>query len=417
MVGTEGFEPSTAWSQPLILVVILVSSTLLSGCTGDEGPISQETVDEGLGCTYSEAINYNSSSIVDDGSCEYQQLGDPILGCMYSDALNYNPLATEDNGSCMYPEAPVERENTGIMEIYYQILPCSDTMISNGTINDFDTNFREIGNIIVVEKNGTLAYEVFYTVYSGNEYIGNQTYIGYSYSSNGVDWTKHDESIINRPLEDPYVIYENGVYHLFAEDKLDLPFRNIRKYHSQDGLNWTDDGDIFDTKSGGVPNDWENEDVSSPVVWIEENGTWYMLYEGRGGVHRGNIGLAYSNDGYNWSRINENNTPTFANGSIFSWDESGVVPDDLIKIDDEYYMLYHGYSRNHGGQWKMGIAKTENFEEWERHRANPIAEINTLMFTSIEERYLFHFTGDKASTSETRNIGGICTFMIDEISF
>ena len=80
-------------------------------------------------------------------------------------------------------------------------------------------------------------------------------------------------------------------------------------------------------------------------------------------------------------------------------------------------MLYHGYSRNHGGQWKMGIAKTENFEDWDRHRANPIAEINTLMFTRIEGGYLFHYTGDKASTSNTRNIGGICTFMIDEISF
>ena len=65
----------------------------------------------------------------------------------------------------------------------------------------------------------------------------------------------------------------------------------------------------------------------------------------------------------------------------------------------------------------MGIAKTENFEDWERHRANPIAEINTLMFTNIEGGYLFHFTGDKASTSSTKNIGGICTFIIDEISF
>jgi hypothetical protein len=318
MVDAGRFEPSTTLSQALILMIILVSSTFLAGCTGDEESISQETVDEGLGCTYSDAINDNSSSIVDGGSCEYQQLSDTILGCMYSDALNFNPLATEDNGSCKYSEAQVERENTGIMEIYNQILLCSDTMISNSTINDFDTNFREIGNVIVVEKNGTLTYEVFYTVYSGDKYVGNQTYIGYSYSSNGVDWTKHDELIINRPLEDPYVIYENGVYHLFAEDKLDLPFRNIRKYHSQDGLNWTDDGDVFDTKSGGAPNDWENEDVSSPVVWIEENETWYMLYEGRGGVHRGNIGLAYSNDGYNWSRINENNTPIFTNGSIFS---------------------------------------------------------------------------------------------------
>jgi len=311
----------------------------------------------------------------------------------------------------------LEVEVTGIMEIYEQIIPCSNTIILNGTENDFDTNFREIGNIITIEKDGILTYEMYYTVYSGHAYIGNQTYIGHSYSSNGVEWLKHEEFIINRPLEDPYVIYENGVYHLFAEDKLDLPFRNIRKYHSTDGLIWIDDGDIFDITSGGTPNGWENQDVSSPVAWIEGNGTWYMLYEGRGMSHRGNIGLAYSYDGYNWTRINENNTPVFTNGSIYSWDESGVVPDDLLKINDEYYMLYHGYSVNLGGQWKMGVAKTKNFEDWSRFRANPIADINTLMFTNISDSYLYHFTGDKKSNSNTKHIEGICTFEIDRISF
>ena len=69
MVDAGGFEPATTWSQAPIMMIILVSSTLLVGCTGDEGQKSQETVEGGLGCTYSEAINYNSSSIVVKNIC------------------------------------------------------------------------------------------------------------------------------------------------------------------------------------------------------------------------------------------------------------------------------------------------------------------------------------------------------------
>ena len=58
-------------------------------------------VDEIFGCTYSTALNFNSSATIDDGSCVYEDCyTDEILGCTYSTALNYNPEATFDDGSC-----------------------------------------------------------------------------------------------------------------------------------------------------------------------------------------------------------------------------------------------------------------------------------------------------------------------------
>ena len=50
---------------------------------------------EGLGCTDSNASNYDSTAIINDGSCVF-------IGCTDSNAENYNPSANEDDGSCVY---------------------------------------------------------------------------------------------------------------------------------------------------------------------------------------------------------------------------------------------------------------------------------------------------------------------------
>jgi predicted GH43/DUF377 family glycosyl hydrolase len=287
---------------------------------------------------------------------------------------------------------------------------CNNTIIKNGTGTDFDVNFREIGNTLIDEENSSERYKLYYSAYSKNALKSNQTYIGYSYSEDGINWEKYHSEIISRPLEDPYVIKHEGIYHLFAEDKLDQPFRNIRKYHSYDGINWIDDGDVLDIEVGGEPSGWESKDVSSPVVWIESD-MWHMLYEGRGNGG-GKIGHATSNDGINWTRDLTN--PIFGPGMSGSWDELQIVPDDLIIINGTYYLFYHGYSNLTYPFFKGGIAKSENLNEWSRLIDEPFADVNTLMANKVDENYLFYFTGDTRENSPTAHIRGICSFEVDE---
>lgn len=50
-----------------------------------------------LGCTDSEACNYNPLAGIDNGTCDYS-----CFGCTYTSAVNYSPLAVFDDGSCIF---------------------------------------------------------------------------------------------------------------------------------------------------------------------------------------------------------------------------------------------------------------------------------------------------------------------------
>jgi len=193
------------------------------------------------------------------------------------------------------------------------------------------------------------------------------------------------------------------VYYLFVEDKGRLTkkgkpsFRNIRRYHSLDCKNWIDDGIILDIDEGGIPLNWQNKDVSSPIVYIE-NGIWYLFYEGRGKPNTelktkhisslGKIGLAISNDGFHFKKISQR--PIIDVGKPGDWDDRGVVPDDLIKYNNTYYLIYHGNGHflaplfcRDWACWRTGIAKSEDLIHFEKLKFNPINPLNGMSDTAM----------------------------------
>jgi hypothetical protein len=101
--------------------IYTVVASLDGGCSLSH----QFTIGEIIeGCTDSEAFNYNSEALIEDGSCiakvpgcteeladNYMQSANfndgscfyTILGCTDQDASNYNSQANQDNGNCQYP--------------------------------------------------------------------------------------------------------------------------------------------------------------------------------------------------------------------------------------------------------------------------------------------------------------------------
>ena len=85
---------------------------------------------EVLGCTYSNACNYNAESNQDNGSCEWTSCS--VQGCTYVDADNYNESATVDDGSCEYSQlsCPSDLNKDGIVGVPDLLLFLADFSMS-----------------------------------------------------------------------------------------------------------------------------------------------------------------------------------------------------------------------------------------------------------------------------------------------
>lgn len=216
-----------------------------------------------------------------------------------------------------------------------------------------DEQFREIGNILYDPDDAAYPYKTVYSAHAG-AYTENNVFLFGAKSADGETWVKTGQ-ISTRSGEDPYLVKDGATYHIFCEDKEVVPFRNIRRYTATvfDGT-WTDQGDALTYNSAA----WENGDVSSPVVW-KEGSTWYMFYEGRGTSQLGAVGLATAAVlSGPWTKSGSNPIITgyqTARGPL-GW-ASHLVPDDIVKIDEAYYLLVHGFIRDHNtvafGDWKI----------------------------------------------------------------
>jgi len=265
-------------------------------------------------------------------------------------------------------------------------------IIPVGGVDESDRFMTEIGNILYEPNEDSRKYKQFYTGYNSGPSTDEKVH--YAYSEDGVNWTKSSfNPVISDRAEDPYVLKVGSIYYLFAEDKQGGA-TDIKRWHSSDCETWVDDGVVLENE--GV--DWESHDVSSPIVWMEES-IWYMLYEGRklNGSLIGKMGLATSEDGLNWTKYGSN--PVFVGSGVNGdFDKNQVVPDDIVKIEDTYYLTYHGHD---GVEWRCGIATSPDLINWTRI-GTPIQfygeDSTPIMVYWDGNRYIFHIDTDTEGT-------------------
>lgn len=177
-------------------------------------------------------------------------------------------------------------------------------------------------------------------------------------NDNGETFQRYSRApIIDRTDKEPLtilviscILIENGIWRMWYDSadywiSEELPRYNIKYAESTDGIHWKREGKVAVT--------WKNENETrvSRASVIKDGDIyrmWLCYAMGSGGY---NMGYAESNDGYNFTRMDEK---AGIEMSATGWDSQMICYPNVFKHKGEIYMLYCG---NGYGREGFGIAK------------------------------------------------------------
>ena len=225
----------------------------------------------------------------------------------------------------------------------------SNPVLSKGTSGDWDD--ERVGYPCVVFEYGV--YRMWYAGYDGSEWA-----IGYATSTDGNSWTKYGSNPIlslstgkwdSVGVRDPWVLRVGNTYHMWYVGWSSASGYMVGHATSSDGTSWTKDS-ANPVLEPEPLNDWEAYYIENPCV-VRDNGHFIMYYSGGYTSNKQRIGLAYSDDGANWSRDPLNPYMDWGNDTLFS--DDGVAMGSVLIEGGMHRMYYAGYD---GSSWTIGYA-------------------------------------------------------------
>lgn len=223
--------------------------------------------------------------------------------------------------------------------------PLSSPVLTPGGAGTWDSWAVAPGPVL--KEGGT--YKMYYLGYSDpNE----QFHIGLATSSDGKVWEKYPTPVLvgssnwERQISPHSILKKDGVYYLYYIGRIQTTQDRIGLAFSTDGISWS--------KYSGNPilvptQSWEGSGVSWPSV-IYENGVFKMVYMKISSVINA-FGMATSNDGKNWTKLNTN--PIFhAQNTHNGWANYDISYPFYTKVGNEYRIYYSGWNQ---GMYKIGF--------------------------------------------------------------
>jgi predicted GH43/DUF377 family glycosyl hydrolase len=282
----------------------------------------------------------------------------------------YNPLLSSSNQ--FFDEFGVAQPqiviSDGIYRMYYVgVAAAASKYVLYAESNDGLNWYKPISNPILypgnygtwdswavhpgaVFKDDDGIYKMYYCGFA-DQY--SQWHIGLATSSDGINWEKRSQPILNGTSGWEYqigassIIKKDGVYYLYYYGR-SLPNYSIAVATSSDGINFTKH-----TSNPILTNQqaWELNGVLYPSVISQTNGLKmvYMNSNGSG------FGIATSSDGLNW--IKSNNNPFFTNqNTANSWAVEKIAYPFWLKLPNETRIYYSGIS-NYSDDLKIGMVR------------------------------------------------------------
>ena len=221
-------------------------------------------------------------------------------------------------------------------------------------------------------------YEMFYCGSYGPEISWYPYQVGFAWSSDGINWTKHAGNPVLVPEPGAWdensidlgsVLRENGEYKLWYCNGGNAAVRQIGYATSVDGINWT--------KYAGNPvlsggsEAWE----AGGIIWcsvVSNSGTYTLYYTGIDITSTFySIGRATSPDGINWQKDTLNN-PILTPGLSGQWDSKSVCGPYCLYTSGTLYLYFTGWAINYAGNFIGLASSTDNGITWNKYASNPV---------------------------------------------
>lgn len=212
-------------------------------------------------------------------------------------------------------------------------------------------------NPVVVERGGRLL-----NFYSG--FDGKTWHTGLAESGDGARWEKQGRILSpDAATWEGNYIAANGA-SLVANDEIlhwyqgGSPAR-IGLARSRDGKSWRKEAaPVVDF---GPRGSWDERAAADPYV-LRAGGKFYMYYLGEDRARRQRLGLAVSEDGTGWTKLQSN--PVLETGGAGALDENGLGEPAVWQSHGWYWMLFTGRARNEVR--RMALARSRDGVAWER---------------------------------------------------
>jgi len=244
----------------------------------------------------------------------------------------------------------------------------NNPILSKGESGAWDEGGIGGGCVILVD---TLFYRWFWGWNTDRSIMG----IGLATSTDGITWMEYENNpvIPNTPtgtwddfatLQYLNILYNGEQYMMWycgCKDEYKVPGYYTMKIGcatSSDGITWTpyeNNPILVESKTSSA---WDYWKVEMPTVVKNQTG-YHMWFHGDNG--KSQIGYAHSDDGFNWTKCDDN--PVLKPKRIGSWSQIGIMG-PVVRYDASdniYQMWYMGGSISNGAQIsQIGYATAPN---------------------------------------------------------
>lgn len=182
--------------------------------------------------------------------------------------------------------------------------------------------------------------------YQGRDAHG-VTRIGLATSTDGAEFTKYEAPVLDigpnyawdgKAVGDPYVIAHSGELYLYylGMDAHDIQRIGVAK--SSDGVHWTKllGNPVMDVGATGA---FDENGLGEPSV-VFSAPYFYMIYTGRDGSERRDIGYAISGDGVTWRKMSIKGL--FGDTHRADWNSQVICDTTILSDKDGRFTVWYG---------------------------------------------------------------------------